>query len=187
MKIDVTKIEGYENMTAEEKLAALENFDIEEKPNDESKWKSALDKATAEAAKYKKELREKQTESERLEAERAEKDKAREEMLASLMKEKALAEQKSNFLKVGYSEELADNSAKAIVDGDYKTVFANLGTFISERDKKKEAELLDKTKRPNGGSGTSTVTKEQFDKMSFSERNNLYNDNPDLYHELKGE
>ena len=76
MKIDVTKIEGYENMTAEEKLAALENFDIEEKPNDESKWKSALDKATAEAAKYKKELREKQTESERLEAERAEKDKA---------------------------------------------------------------------------------------------------------------
>lgn len=187
MKIDVTKIEGYEAMTAEEKLKALEGYEFEEKPTDDKKWKDAVDKATAEAAKYKKELREKQTEQERLEAERAEKDKEKDEMLASLIKEKSLAEQKSNFLKVGYSEELADKSAKAIVDGDYKTVFANLGTFISERDKKKEAELLDKTKRPNGGSNASTVTKEQFENMSFTERNNLYNDNPDLYHELKGE
>ena len=186
MKIDVTKIEGYENMSAEEKLSALENFEIEEKPED-NKWKSALDKATAEAAKFKKELREKQTEAERLEAERKEAEEAKDKRIAELEKHNLLVDQKSNFLKVGYSEELAEKSAQAIVEGDYQTVFANLGTFISERDKKKEAELLDKTKRPNGGSGSSTVTKEQFDKMSFAERNNLYNDNPDLYHELKGE
>lgn len=187
MKIDVTKIEGYENMTAEEKLSALENFEIEEKQEEGNKWKAALDKATAEAAKFKKELREKQTEAERLEAERKEAEEEKDKRIAELEKRNLLADQKSNFLKVGYSEELAEKSAQAMVDGDFSTVFANLGTFISERDKKKEAELLDKTKRPTGGSGSQTVTKEQFDKMSFTERNKLFTDNPELYHELKGE
>ena len=56
MKIDVSKIDGYETMSAEEKLKALEEYDIEP-PKDDKKWKDALDKATAEASKYKKELR----------------------------------------------------------------------------------------------------------------------------------
>ena len=59
MKIDFSSIEGYENMTAEEKLAALEAMDIPEP--DYSGWvkKDVADKYASEAAGYKKQLREK--------------------------------------------------------------------------------------------------------------------------------
>ena len=54
-KIDLTSIENYENMTAEEKLAALENFDIPEP--DHTGWirKDLYDKAASGLAKEKKE------------------------------------------------------------------------------------------------------------------------------------
>lgn len=58
-KIDISKIEGYSEMTAEEKLAALEAMELPEP--DFTGWvkKDALDKAASEAASYKKQLREK--------------------------------------------------------------------------------------------------------------------------------
>ena len=59
-KINTSAIEGYEAMSAEEKLAALEALDIP----DVDKIKSALDKATSEAAGYKKQLRERMSEDE---------------------------------------------------------------------------------------------------------------------------
>ena len=58
-KIDVSTIEGYSEMSAEEKLAALEALELPEP--DFTGWvkKDALDKTTSEAASYKKQLREK--------------------------------------------------------------------------------------------------------------------------------
>ena len=65
MKIDVKKIEGFDTMSAEEKLNALLGYEIEEPKHDESaeitKYKTLISKANAEAAKYKDELRAKQT------------------------------------------------------------------------------------------------------------------------------
>lgn len=177
------KIEGYESMSAEEKLKALEELEVEE-PKDDSKLKEALNKATAEASQYKKQLKEKMSEQERLEAERKEKEAEREKLLNDLMKEKTIAEHKANFLKAGYTEELANTSASALADGDFKTVFDNLGTFISERDKQAQVKALDSTPRPTSGSAATEVTKEQFEKMSFTERNKLYSENRQLYESL---
>ena len=60
MKI-TDKIEGYENMSAEEKLKALEGFEVEEPNTSEvTKLKEALNKASSEASNYKKQLKEKQ-------------------------------------------------------------------------------------------------------------------------------
>lgn len=185
------KIEGYDSMSAEDKLKALEALELED---DSTKLKKLLNDATAEASKYKKELKAKQeeldsklTEQERAEKERQAKEAEREEMLNKLLKEKNVAEQKANFLKQGYSEELANTSANALVDGDFKTVFDNLGTFISERDKQAQVKALDETKRPTGGDPTSKVTKEQFKKMSYKEKNELYMNDRELYDSLKGE
>lgn len=177
------KIEGYESMSAEEKLKALEELEVEE-PKDDSKLKEALNKATAEASQYKKQLKEKMSEQERLEEERKEKEAEKDKLLNELLKEKTVAEHKANFLKRGYSEELATSSATALADGDFNTVFDNLGTFISERDKQAQITALDKTPRPTAGSGTTEVTKEQFEKMSFAERNKLYSENRQLYESL---
>ena len=181
------KIEGYAEMSVEEKLKALEGLDLEE-PKDNSaelaKLKEALNKASSETASYKKQLKEKQTEEERKETERKEKEAEREELLNKLLKEKSVAEYKANFLKVGYNEELASDSANAITEGDFKTVFDNLTKFISDRDKAKEVERFDAVKRPASGSEPQTVTKEQFNKMSFKERNKLFDENKELYEQL---
>ena len=185
------KIEGYDSMSAEDKLKELEALEIED---DSSKLKKLLNDANAEASKYKKELKAKQeelnsklTEQERAEKERQAKEAEREEMLNKLLKEKNVAEQKANFLKQGYSEELATTSANALIDGDFKTVFDNLGTFISDRDKQAQVKALDDAKRPTGGDPAPKVTKEQFNKMSYAERSELFEKDKELYDSLKGE
>ena len=66
-KIDVTKIEGYENMTAEEKLAVLEGFEYDDNTSELERYKNAVSKANSEAAELKRKY------NERLSAEEKEK------------------------------------------------------------------------------------------------------------------
>ena len=53
-KIDVSKIEGYDTMTPEEKLAALESFEYEDNATELERYKNAVTKANSEAADWKK-------------------------------------------------------------------------------------------------------------------------------------
>lgn len=53
-KIDITKIEGYDKMTPEEKLAALEAFEYEDNFSELEKYKNAASKANSEAAEWRK-------------------------------------------------------------------------------------------------------------------------------------
>lgn len=147
MKIDVSQISGYENMTAEEKLAALEGFEFEEqKPVDNSadvkKLKEALSKSNSEAAEWKRQFREKQTEAERIEAERLEKENAMLTELESYRRDKTVSEYRAKCLEVGYDADLATATAQAMADGDFATIFANLGAFIENRTKQIEANAL---------------------------------------------
>ena len=146
MKIDVTKIEGYAEMTPEEKLAALESYEFAEEKTDDSeevrKLKESLSKSNSEAASWKKQFREKQTEAERTESERKEREQKLEEELATFRKEKTIAEYNAQCLKAGYDSELASATAKAMADGDFGTVFSNLETFIDNRTKQIQAEAL---------------------------------------------
>lgn len=183
MRIDVTKIENFDNLSAEEKLNAILNYDIE--VEDTTKLKNALNKASSEAAEYKKALREKQTEQERIEAERQQKEAEREELLKSLMREKTIADNKAQFLSVGYDGELAQKSAEAMADGNMAEIFSGFKAFVENRDKQIRAELLKGTPAPKGGNTETTITKEQFAKMGYQERAKLYEDNPELYQTLK--
>lgn len=45
---------------------------------------------------------------------------------------------------------------------------------------------IDVQKLPNPEGDNKSVTKEQFDKMSYRKRTELYNENPELYNELSG-
>ena len=146
-KIDVTKIEGYGDMTAEEKLAALEAFEFETpvaSNDNEAKLKEALSRANSQAAEFKRQLREKQTEAEREAAERAERDRERDEELASLRKERTISKLEAQYLAVGYSAELASSTAQAQADGDTATVVSNQLKFIEETKRKLEAAALGK-------------------------------------------
>lgn len=155
-KIDPSKIDGFDGMSADEKVAALLGYEIEvDTPADTpelTKLKNAYNKACEEAGNYRKQLREKQSEAERAEAERAEKDKEREELLASLLKEKQFAHYKAEYMSAGYPAETAEQLAKLLPDGVTDEYFAATRAALEN----KEQEIVSKSlnKQPGLSVGT---------------------------------
>ena len=125
MKVDVTKIEGYADMTPEEKLKALEGYEFEDPDMSEFVSKKTFDKTASELAKKKKELADKLTEDEARQLADKENLEAMQKELAELRRERQIAENKAKYLGLGYSEELAADTAKALSDGDMDKVFKN--------------------------------------------------------------
>jgi len=124
-KIDISTIEGYSEMTAEEKLAALEALELPEP--DFTGWvkKDALDKVASEAASYKKQLREKMTAEEEKAEREAEERAALQKRVEELERERTIHGYVSSYLAMGYEESLAKSTAEALVSGDMETVFEN--------------------------------------------------------------
>lgn len=184
MKIDVTKIEGYENMTAEEKLATLEAMDIPEP--DYSGWvkKDLADKYASEAAGYKKQLREKMSQDEQKAAQQDEEMSMIKAELETLRQEKAVTELTKRWMGIGYSEELATATAKASSEGDMDAVFKNHAKFLADREKALKAEMLKSTPTPPAGDGDKKTTKEDFAKMSLAEKQKFATENPEAYREI---
>lgn len=185
MKIDVSKIEGYESMSVEEKLKALEDAEVTAPDNDEEilKFKNLVQKANSQAAEYKRQLKEKMSEQERLEAERLEKDAEKDALLKSLLKEKDVSKYQAEFLKNGFDSDLALKSAEALADGDFTTVFANLKIYTEGLSQKVKAEVLRNTPTPKGGTDLNPLTKEEFRKMGYTERVEFRQKYPELYSE----
>lgn len=181
-KIDISKIQNYENMTAEEKVKVLEAYEFEVDNSEVERLKTAVSKANSEAAEWKKKHNALLSEEERKEAERLEAQQAIEKEIAELRKDKAVSESKARFLGLGYDETLAGETAKALADGDMEKVFANQQIHI-ENVKKAEraASLAGDQKPPAGGSGGVGITKEQFDGMGYSERLKVFNEQPELF------
>lgn len=176
------KIENYENMTPEERLAALEAYDPEK---DGFVPKATFDKTASEAAAYKKQLRERQTAEEA----QAETDKAEREALlarvAELEKEKTVSAYITAYLGMGYDEKVAKSTAEALASGDMETVFANQKKHIESREAALRSELLDATPAPVGGGGEgSGMTLEKFRAMSSRERYEFSVKNPEEYKAL---
>ena len=156
MKIDTTAISGYAEMSAEEKLAALEAYEFEAPKADESeevkKLKTALSNANSDAAKWKNALREKQTEAERAEAERKEHEQAVEDELRTLRRDKTVSGYLAQCLALGYDKDLALRAAEAMADGDAAAVLSCQQDFIEAKKKELEATALNKQPGLTSGS-----------------------------------
>ena len=96
-RIDVTQIEGYEGMSVEDKLKALEGFDIPDPDYSGYVKKDLFDKTASELAKAKKELKGKQSEDEQKEADRLAAEQEMKDELDTLRKEKAVSTHKASF------------------------------------------------------------------------------------------
>ena len=147
MKIDVSRIEGFEEMSAEDKIKALTDFEIEAPQPDTTeitKLKAALSKANSESAEWKRQFREKQSEQERAEAERAENEKALQEELAALRRGKVIDEYTKQCMGIGYDATLAAQCAEAMADGRFNDVFAIQQQFMEAKTKEIEAAALNK-------------------------------------------
>lgn len=182
-KIDTNLIEGYAEMTAEQKLAALEAYEYQVDYTGYVK-KDVFDKTASEAANYKKQLREKMTEQEQKEAKEKEDREAMEKELAELKQEKLISEHTASLLSLGYEKSLAESTAKAIVLGDTKTYLANQAVHQEALKKAVIAEKLKDTPKPPAGSGNSDPTKDSFKKMSLTEKAELFKKDRAKFDEL---
>lgn len=181
MKIDISKIQGYEGMTAEEKLAALEAYEFDTAGLVK---KEQFDKAASEAAAYKKQLREKLSADEQAQAERDEAFKTMQTELETLRIEKAIDLATKKWMGLGYSEALATETAKAMVSGDTEKVFANHAKFIAEKEKSLRAQMLKETPTPPAGEGNKGMTKEEFRKLTLPEKAAFAKEQPERYKEF---
>lgn len=184
--IDTSTIEGYAEMTAEQKVEALEKYAFADPDYSGYVKKEVFDKKASEAAKLEKDLKARMSEDEIKAKERAEELEKYKTEAEALRKEKNIASNKAQFIAAGYDEALATESAEALEKGDYATVFKNQQTVIENLKKIAKGEAMASTPSPNGRAtdGSKTITKEQFEKMSLGEMTELYNSNPDLYNTL---
>lgn len=146
-KIDPSKIEGFDNLSADEKVAALLNQEIEveqTEPADVTKLKTSLSKANSEAAEYKRLLREKQTEAERAEADRAEREKALQDELASYRDKERISTYKANLMGAGIDEPTADLMAKSLPEGVSDEYFLATKSFLDNQRQKLLTESINK-------------------------------------------
>ena len=183
MKIDVTKISGYESMTAEEKLKALEEYSIPEPDYSGYVRKEVFDKTASEAAEWKRKHNALLSEEEQAKIAREEELTNLRNSVAQMTREKQIAQYKAEYIAMGYSEQLAAKSAEAAADGDTATVFANQKAFLEAHDQALKAGLLQNTPTPPGGTGGSKVwTKASIMEVKDPrERQKLISEHIDLF------
>ena len=155
-KIDTSKITGYAEMSAEDKLKALEAFEYEDNAAELEKQKAAVSKANSEAAEWKRKHNALLGEDEKKKQEQEEKFANMEKELSELREAKRVSEFKAKFIAQGYDEVLAEDTAKAMADGDSAKVFANQQKFLDEYAKQVKADALKKTPKPAPGAGGGT-------------------------------
>ena len=152
-KIDTSKIDGYANMTAEQKLAALESYEMAEPDYSGYVRKEQFDKTAGELSSLKKEYNKKLTDEELKAKEDAEKQAKLQSDYDALLKKVTISEIKAKFLALGYDDALADETAKAFADGRMDKVFENQKKHQEAVEKKVREEVLKSTPKPTGGSG----------------------------------
>ena len=174
-------IENYENMSTEEKLAALEAYEP-----DMSGYvsKATFDKTASEAASYKKQLREKMSEDEARLAKEAEERSALLARVEELEREKAVSGYYSSFLALGYEEKMAKASAEALANGDMEKMFAYHKSFAAGLEKAIRAEMLKQTPPPPAGDSEPAMKKADFAKLSLAEKQRFAAENPEAYSEF---
>lgn len=169
MKIDTTKIQGYAEMSAEGKIAALESYEVDSPEPDSreiQRLKDALSKSNSEAAEYKRQLRAKQTDEEARAAEAARAQEALQQELEALRKDKAVGSYRAKFLELGYDAESANQAAQALQSGDFETVFATQAAFIDSAKKAALAGALDQQPKLTPGA---PIGKEAQEKAEIAE------------------
>jgi molybdopterin converting factor small subunit len=185
-KIDTSQIEGYAEMSPEEKVKALEAFQYEDLTSEVERYKNAVSKANSEAADWKKKYNSLLSEEEQNKIAKEEEMDTIKAELDKLKKEKGLADNRAKFIALGYDDKLATDTATALMEGDTEKVFANQKTFMEIQAQKLRAEIMGGTPRPPAGGSDPQTTKEELQKMTPQERYTFYQENPEIYKEIYG-
>ena len=156
---------------------------------DMARNKNALDKALKEKGEITKKLREKQTAEEVEAEERAKAEAERVEREAEKDKKIAQYEARAMFAEMGLVGDDLETAINAKIEGDEKTVYSVIVKYFEKKYesalKDKESEWLGNRPQVNVGVGDgTTLTQEQFDAMSMSEKVELFNKDRNTYNRL---
>ena len=168
--VDGLKAEVSKYKTDAEKLSGVQKELDDLKAKGDDGWKEKHDKLKDEFDNYKKDVEAKETHSKKVEAYR------------TILKDAGLSE-KGIEKAIKYAEwdkiELeADGKLKGASD-HIKAVKEEWAEYVTTT-----TTTGAKTSTPPANNGNSGVTKEDFQKMSYKDRLQIYNENPDLYNEL---
>ena len=187
-KIDISKIEGFENMTPEQKLEALQGYDFPDPDYSGYVKKELYDKAASDTAEWKRKHNALLSAEEQQKQEQAESLAAMQQELEMLRKEKTVAKYTADYVKLGFDEKLAEETAKALADGDMVKVFANQSKANEALVKKTIADKLKDTPRGVGGqAGGGGMTLEKLRKLSDVEYDRFVTEHPEEYKALYSE
>lgn len=160
-QIDTSGIENFDSMTADEKVSALLSFQyddgtekIKAAEENAAKMKAAFDKASSEAAGYKKQLNASKSEEERAKIETEETMKAMQEELAALRQEKQISTAKAAFLGGGFDDANATDAANAFIAGDIEKMSAALKKFRESIEVSTKSKLMGSNPKPESGAKT---------------------------------
>ena len=73
-----------------------------------------------------------------------------------------------------------------IIKGDMSVMFKNHAKFVTDREKTLRAEILKDTPAPPAGNGGKSVTKDDFSKLTLTEKAKFAQENPEQYKEFYG-
>lgn len=134
--IDTSMIDGFDSMSADEKVSALLAFQYDDgaekvkaAEDNAAKMKAAFDKAASEAAGYKKQLNATKSAEELAKQETADAIKAMEDKIAEYEKRERLSNAKTMFLGSGFDEQTSNDAAAAFIAGDNEKMSAALKKF----------------------------------------------------------
>lgn len=151
-----------------------------------AKLKRQVDKASSEAADWKKKYKASLDETEKASMEKAEAEALKDEELNQLRRENTMNKIEKSYLAMGWTADEASRMATAEVDGDFDNKAKIMAEVDARKKKDFESEFLASRPDVNIGAGNGqTYTKEQFDKMSPVELTKLKHENEAEYNRLK--
>lgn len=157
---------------------------IKELEAENGKLRQANTNASADASKWKKQYQEKLTEEEKAKAQQEEAATAMQKELEALRAERNVANDKSQFLSIGFEDALAQEVSEALNAGDKAKLFDGIRRFIESHDKALREQSLRNNPVIRGGVAKPVMSKEEFEKMGYKDRVKLFNEDRDLYNEM---
>lgn len=160
-KIDTNNIAGFADMSVEQKLQAIMDLDIPEAV-DLSQYvkKTVFDAKAHEASELNKKLQGKLSDDEKAQSEREQRETEQinkytelESKYNELLKKSTLSEYKAKYIASGYTPELAEKAANAIVSGKMDDLFSAQQEHAKILEQTIKEQFLQDSKGPDGFSG----------------------------------
>jgi len=185
-KVPFELIEGYAEMSAEDKIKALEALEFDTPDDLSAELKTAKEQRDMYASKIaenERKARAEMDEESRRKAETDEKYADLESKYNALIRESTISKSVAKYISLGYTEALAIEKAEAMADGDTDRVFKAEEKYKNDIEKDLKASLTKGTPPPDEkGAAKAYKTRDEIMNIKDTmERRQAIAENPELF------